>query len=822
MRWGIGWHAARSDRTAMSSFLSDVRLAVRLLVKNPSFAVVAAGTLALGIGANTAVFSLLNAVLLRPLPYAAPDRLAMAWEVNFAREGNTNVVGPANFLRWKERSSSFAGMAAIVDVQRVLTGAGEPAHLQGQGVSAELFRLLGVRAALGRTFTADEDKPGRDNVVLLSDGLWRARFGGDPATVGRAVALNGRSLTVVGILPPGFNVLLSTADFWTPIAFDETARTPQGRYLRVIGRLRDGVSIGRAQADMDAVAAGLRAELPDFDTGWGVRLVPLSEQVVGEIRPILLVLFGAVAMVLLLACVNVANLVLNKGLSREREFAVRAALGAGRARLVQQVLTEGLVLAAVGGALGIGLAAWALGWLLPAAGRVFDIPRIESVGLDRTVLAFAVAASFLTVAVFALIPALSVSRLHVEASLRQGARGGQGDRARQVLRRTLAVAQLALAFTLLIGAGLMVRSVAGLLAVDPGFRPDHLLTLRVMLPSTSYPEQANRVAFMDRATGELGRIPGVSAVGASSRLPFRGFPIGTSFSIEGRPSPGEASLPVADVAIVHGDYFRALDIPLRQGRFFDGRDGEPGRRAAIINETLARRLFAGENPLGRRLFVRLDDDIKPDEIVGVVGDVKHAALDVPVRPTIYWPNRQAGFSLMGFALRTNQQPASISGAAAAAIHRIDPGLAVSEIAAMTDVVEETVARRRFTLDVLGVFAALALGLAALGVYGVLSYGVSRRLPEFGIRLALGAAPGELVRSVLRESAVLSAVGIAVGLAAALAVGRLIQVLLYGVKASDPTTFAGVSLILAGVALIAAWIPARRAARVDPVVALRAE
>ena len=806
----------------MSSFLSDVRLAIRLLLKHPGFLAVAAGTLALGIGANTAVFSLLNAVLLRPLPYAAPERLVVAWEINFAREGKPNVVGPANFLRWKERSASFSGMAAIADSQGILTGAGEPEQIQGQDVSAELFPLLGVRPAHGRTFRTEEDRPGRDTVVLLSDRIWRSRFDADPSTVGRAIALNGRPLTVVGIMPPGFNVLSTTADFWTPIAFDEKARAPHGRYMRAIGRLRDGVSLRQAQADMDVVAAGLGAEFPAFDTGWGVRLVPLAEQVVGDVRPILLVLFGAVGMVLLLACVNVANLVLNRGLSREREFGVRAALGAGRLRLVRQVLTEGLVLAAIGGLLGVGLAAWALGWLLPAAARLLSVPRVENVGIDPTVLAFALAASFAAVLIFGLIPALSVSRLHLEASLRQGARSGQADRGRRRLRRGLAAAQLALAFTLLIGAGLMLRSVAELLAVDPGFKPDHVLTMRLLLPDTRYPEQADRVAFMDRVMEELKPLPGVTSVGASSRLPFRGVPIGTGFAIEGRPSPGEASLPVADVAIVHGDYFQTMRIPLRRGRLFDGRDGQPGRRAAIINEALARQWFPGENPLGQRVSVRLGQKIEPDEVVGVVGDVKHAALDVAVRPMIYWPNRQAGFPWMGIAVRTALAPESLVAAATAAIHRVDPGQAVSEIAPMTEVVAETVARRRFTLEVLGLFAIIALALAALGVYGVLAYTVSQRLPEFGVRLALGASPRQLVKSVLRDSAGLVAIGIGAGVVSALAAGRLLETLLYGVKVTDMMTFGVVSLLLTGVSLAAAWLPARRASRIDPLAALRAE
>ncbi len=806
----------------MSSFLSDIRLAIRLLVKHPGFLAVAAGTLALGIGANTAVFSLLNAVLLRPLPYAAPERLVVAWEVNFAREGKPNVVGPANFLRWKQRSASFSAMAAIADSRGILTGVGEPEEIQGQDVSAELFPLLGVRPAYGRAFRNEEDQPGRDTVVVLSDRIWRTRFNADPSTVGRAIALNGRSLTVVGIMPPGFNVLSSTADFWTPIAFDEKARSPHGRYLRVVGRVRDGVSLRQAQADMDVLAAGLRAELPAFDTGWGVRLVPLAEQVVGEVRPILLVLFGAVGLVLLLACVNVANLVLNRGLSREREFGVRAALGAGRARLVRQVLTEGLVLAAIGGALGVGLAAWALGWLLPAAVRLLDVPRVENVDVDPTVLAFALVASFAAVLIFGLVPALSVSRLHVEASLRQGARSGQADRGRRRLRRGLAAAQLALAFTLLIGAGLMVRSVGELLAVDPGFKSDHVLTMRLLLPESRYPERADRVAFMDRVMEELQQVPGATSVGASSRLPFHGVPIGTGFAIDGRPSPGEASLPVADVAIVHGDYFKTMGIPLRQGRLFDGRDGQPGRRAAIINEALAREWFRGENPIGQRVSVRLGAKIEPDEIVGVVGDVKHAALDVAVRPMIYWPNRQAGFPWMGVAVRTAVDPEALAQAATAAIHRIDSGQAVSDVAPMTDVVAETVARRQFTLEVLGVFAVIALALAALGVYGVLAYSVSQRLPEFGVRLALGASPRQLVKSVVRDSAGLVAIGIGAGIVSALAAGRLLETLLYGVTVADPLTFGLVSLGLAGVSLAAAWLPARRASRIDPLAALRAE
>jgi len=788
------------------------------------FTAVAACTLALGIGANTAVFSLVNAVLLRPLPYRQSDRLAVIWERRLDSDNPANVVSPANFLRWQERSRTFSQMAAIATSTATLTAAGEPEELQGQAVNASLFPMLGAMPALGRTFLESEDRPGGDAVVVLSDRLWRRRFNADPAIVGRGITLGGEAVTVVGVMPPGFSILSPASEFWTPIAFPVEARTPRGRYLTVVGRLRDGVSLEDARSEFEAIAASLRAELPDFDEGWGVRVVSLNEQLLGEIRPVLLVLFGAVGFVLLLACVNVANLSLNRGLGRERELGLRTALGAGRWRIVQQLLTEGVVLAAIGGSLAVLLAWWSLDYLLAAAVHLLSLPRpADEITLDGGVLAFASALSLGTVLVFALVPALSLSRMRIQGALREGARAGKESRSHRHLRRVLAAAQLALAFTLLVAAGLMIRSIGSLLDVDPGFRPDHVLTMRVLLQQSRYEEPASRAALFDRLIEELSRVPGVRSAGVSSGFPFRGVPIATGFSIEGRPFPGEANLPSADIRIIAGRYFETMRIPLRRGRLFEARDGEAGRGAAIVNEALVRQIFPDENPLGRWLRVRLGENGSVEaQIVGVVGDVRHEALDRDVRPMIYLTNRQMAFPLMGVVIRTASAPDAMALQALGQLRRLDPELPVSQVNTMDEVVNETIAQRRFVMMLLAAFAGVALLIASVGVYGVLAYSATQRIPEIGVRLALGAPPAGLVRQFLRESAALVAAGLVAGAGIGLALSGLLGRLLYGVTPRDPVTFASAAALLGLIAMLAAFLPAWRASRVDPVTALRRE
>jgi putative ABC transport system permease protein len=806
----------------MDTLLGDLRFALRLLWRHRAFTVVAACTLALGIGANTAVFSLVNAVLLRPLPYHQADRLAVIWEHRLDSERPTNVVSPANFLRWQERSRTFSRMAAIAESSATLTGAGEPEELSGQSVNANLFPLLGVRAAVGRTFVQDEDRPGHDAVVLLSDRLWRRRFNADPAIVGRGITLGGDSLTVVGVMPPGFSILSTTSEFWTPMAFSAEARTPRGRYMRVVGRLQDGVGLDAAQAEFDTIASSLRAELPDFDGRWGVRIVSLNEQLFGEIRPVLFVLFGSVAFVLLLACVNVANLSLNRGLGRERELGLRAALGAGRGRLVRQLLTEGVLLAAIGGGLAVLLAWWSLDWLLAAAAQLLALPRpAEQITVDGRVLAFAATLSLATVVLFALVPAISLSRMPIQNTLREGARAGQESRSHRHLRRALAAAQIALAFTLLVAAGLMIRSTGRLLAVDPGFRADHVLTMRVLLQQSKYEQPESRVAFFDRLVGELARLPGVVSAGVSSGMPFRGIPIGTGFSVEGKPFPGEANLPVADIRIIAGRYFETMRIPLVRGRFFEARDGEAGRGAAIVNEALAAQMFPNENALGQQLRVRLGAEGSiPARIVGVVGNVRHEALDRDVRPMIYLANRQMAFPLMGVVIRTAGSPAAMAAQALGEVRRLDPDLPVSQVDTMDEVLGDSIAQRRFVMMLLAVFAGVALLIASVGVYGVLAYTATQRIPEIGVRLALGAAPGELVRQFMMESLALVGAGLTAGVAVGVALSGVLGTLLYGVTPRDPLTFAAAAAILGAIATLAAFLPARRASRTDPVKALR--
>jgi putative ABC transport system permease protein len=804
----------------VNALLTDLRHSVRVLLAHRAFTLVTVVTLALGVGANTAIFSLVDAVLLRALPYAQPDRLVVVWEQNYGRGKDSNVVSPANYLQWQERNDVFASMAALVDTRPTLTGEGEPEEVQGQLVTSSLFSLLGVAPQIGRTFDDQEDHPGHDAVVLLSDRLWRRRFGADPGIVGRSIAVSGRTVTVVGVMRPEFRILSRTAELWLPKPFDAADRAPKGRFLRVVARLREGVSLPRAQAAMDVMGQRLRAQYPDFNAGWGIRVVPLKEQLVGQVRRGLVVLFGAVGFVLLIACVNVANLLLGRGLGREREFAVRAALGASRWRLVRQLLTEGLLLALMGGTLGVVLAGWLLDWILPAAARVLPIPTLAAVTLDGRVLAFALVASLLTAVLFGLVPALAASRPNLDVTLRDTGRGSTEGRRRRRLRGALVVAETALAVVLLTGSGLMLASLARLLAVDQGFNPEHVLTMRVLLPTSKYASVRDRVAFFDGAIERMKHLPGVRAAGAVSCLPLGGPSIATSFTVEGRPAPPPGESPVADIRLVDGDYFQALGIPLRSGRLFSDLDGTEGHRAAIINQTLARQLFADREPIGQRVRVVLGEPKAADEIVGVVGDTRSERADQDVRPMIYWPNRQLGFPWMAFAIRTDGDPLAWRTAALTQLRQLDPTQPVADISTMDALVGESVEQRRFTMALLSAFALLALLLAALGLYGVLSHSVAQRVPELGVRLALGADRGAVLRLVMGEALGFSMLGLVVGLGAATASGRLIRGLLFGVRPTEPLVFVAVSVLLLLASLAAGYLPARRAAHLDPIVALR--
>jgi putative ABC transport system permease protein len=803
--------------------LHGVSTSLRSLAKQPAFTLVAVAVLALGIGANTAIFSVLDAVLIRPLPFRDPGRLVVVWERNVPRDRRTNVASPANFLAWRDAQQSFTDLAAVtgVPVTVNLTGTGEPEELRTQLVTASLFPLLGVRAAVGRTFLPEEDAPGAAPAVLLSHRLWARRFGSDPALVGGAITLDGRARTVVGIMPAGFQVLDETIDVWLPMAFPAAARTAGGRYLLVLGRLKPGVDVAAAQAGMDTITTRLARDFPGRDAGWASNVVSLHQQIVGGIRPALLVLAGAVAFVLLIACANVANLLLARATGRRRELAVRAALGAGRGHLVRLLVGESLALAVLGGAAGLGLAYAGLRVLVASAVDQLAIPRLAGAGLNLPVLLFTLAASLAAGLVFGLAPAFAASRFGLADSLKEGARGSDARSGR--LRAALVVAEVALSLALLAGAGLLFRSFERLLSVSPGFRTEHVLTMRVSLPSRRYRDEAARVRFFRELTGRIERLPGVTAAGGISFLPLDGPGAATSYGLPGRPDAPAGEQPVADVRAVSGDYFRAMGIPLLEGRTFTDHDTGDAADVVVINETMARQCWPNEDPIGKHVDIHWSDDVT-DEVVGVVGDVKVAALDDEPRATAYWPHarQDASYGSLTLVVRAAGDPASLTSAVVGQVHEMDPLQPVSKVRTMEDVVSRSVAARRLVMLLLAIFAAAAAALAAIGLYGVISYVVAGRTREIGVRLAIGARPADVVRQVVGQAMALVGIGVLAGLAGALALTRLMGSLLFEVRPSDPATFAAVVVLMTLVGVAASLMPAWRASRVDPVRALRAE
>ena len=802
----------------------DVRYALRSFLKTPGLAAVIVLTLAVGIGANTAIFSVVNTLLLQPLPYTDADRLAVIWEHNLPRDRKNNVVSPGNFIHWREMQHSFVDLAAVSGMQSLnlkvtLTGAGEPEEVPVQAVSASFFPLLGVQPARGRAFTAEEDRP-QSRVVVLGDRLWRRRYGADPSIVEKTITIQGAPYTVVGVMPSGFSYLDKSIELWIPIGFPADARTPRGRWLNVVGRLKPGVTFEQAQEDMKRVHAELARQYPNFNTGWTARVVPLRQELTGDVRPALLVLLGAVVFVLLIACANVANLLLARATSRQRELAVRAALGAGRGRIVRQLLAESLVLATSGGAAGLLLAWWALRVFRTVAAANLPIQRLEAVGLDWRVVAFTIGASLLSGVFFGLIPALTTSGPVLTEALKEGGRSGSASRGHR-MRSAFVVLEVALALVLLVGAGLLVRSFARLLDVDPGFNPAHTITMRVSLPSTRYREDESHVRFFQRLFERIDALPDVQASGAVSFLPLAGTGAATGFHIVGRPTPPRGEEPVCDVRVAASQYFTAMGITLLRGRLFDERDPNDSRNRVVINETMARQYWPNEDPLGKRVRISWNDD-REDEIVGVVSDVRQTSLDTKARATTYWPYPRFPYGTMTLAIRAGGDPSPLARAVTTLVHEQDPQLAVAAVKTMDDVVADSVADRRLTMVLLAFFAAAALMLAAVGVYGVIGYMVTERTREIGIRMALGAQPGRVLTMVVSRALLLTMGGIALGAAGALALTGLMTKLLLDVKPADPLTFAAVAALLALVALAASLGPARRATRVDPVLALRTD
>jgi putative ABC transport system permease protein len=802
----------------MDALLQDLRHALRRLAKSPGFTLAAVVTLALGIGATTAIFSIVNAVLIRPLTFTDPDRLVLVWERFGARSQNTNVVNPANYLDWRDRATSFADLAAFGWTQRTFTG-DAPELVQGRAVTPNFFHTAGLSPLLGRVFTPAESDSGGPDVVVLSYGLWRGRFGGDSSIIGRAVPVSGGSVTVLGVMPPALVPMpWGREAYWEPLRLNQSNRVHTGRWLMVIGRLKPGVSETRAQTEMDLITRGLQQQYPDFDTGWDANVVPLTDQVVGSARRALVIVLGAVVLVLLIAAANVGNLVLVRAEARQRELALRTALGASRLRLVQQWLAESVLLSIVGGAAGVLLAAWGVELLVVVAPPY--IPRLEEITVDTRVLIVAAALS-VVVGIGAGLPAAVNAARDIAGGL-HGVGRTTASRAARRWRDGLVVAQVSLALVLLGGAGLLVRSLQRLSEVSPGFDLAHLTTMAIDLPQPTYADGARQTAFYAQLADRARGFAGVTGVGAISLIPLVPQGAATRFSIVGRPAQRPGEWTSADIRIVDPGYFAAMRIPTIAGRTFTAADRPDAPPVIVVNQKMARQYWTNGAAVGSRMKVSWTHPDATPEIIGVVGDVRTSALDADVRPMIYYVEAQDPTASMTLAIRHSGDPGPLVAAVRAAVRDLDHDVPLTDIASMTTRLARSMSDRRYPMLLLSGFAVLAVLLAAVGLYGLLSYVVSRRTREIGVRMALGADRGAVLGLVMRDGVRLTLIGAVIGAVASGVAARALGHLLYGVGPTDPLTFAVVGLLLVAVALVASYLPAARATRVDPVEALRTE
>ena len=811
----------------MPHLFRDLRYALRMLRKSPGFAIVAVLTLALGIGANTAMYSFVDGILLRPLPYPDPDRILRVLEK--PPGGGFNGISTLNFLDWQKENTVFDFMAAQTNNPVTLTGRGEPARLRGGRVSAHYFDIFGIKAALGRTFVAGEDQAGKEHVAVLAHPLWVTQFGADPGIVGQSILLDNEPYTVVGVLPEGSAFDRASAQIWRPLAFEPSNMTRNFHWFGSFARLKQGVTLEQARAQMDAIGARIAQSYPDSNKGWGVAVTHFADVLVGpEMRTALLTLLAASAMVLLIGCANLANLALARSAAREREVAVRASLGAGRWRLVRQFLTENVLLALAGGVLGIGLGYLTMSWLKSQI-PPFALPREITVALDFRVLLFAMAISVLTGVLFGMAPAIQATAPNLAGAMKEGGRGSTSGKTGRRVRDTLVVAEVALAFVLLVSAGLLMRSFFRLLTVDPGFDSANVLTMGLPIAAKQYPDPVRLNTYMREIRSAIEAVPGVRETAMSSALPLLGWGYGMPYQIAGRPMVDRANRRVCFFKMVSPSYFHSLGLRLKKGRVLSDHDSKGAPPVAVINETLAKRDFANQDPLGQRILVQEiipgKTELGPEigwEIVGVIADEQVNEMDSQPSPGMYVSHDQSPVYGAGLLVRASVNPKTLEKSIRQAVNGVNKDQALSDVRTLDEIKDESLIANRLESILLVSFAAVALLLAAIGIYGVISYSVAQRTHEIGLRAALGASREDLLRMVLGSGATLTALGLAIGAAGALGLTRLMSSMLFGVGPRDPATMGAVALVLALVAVIACYVPARRAAKVDPMVALRYE
>ncbi len=812
----------------MNHLILDCRFGFRTLWKNPSFTLIAVLTLMIGIGANTAIFSFVDGVLLKPLPYGEPERIVRVMEK--PPGGGRNGISTLNFLDWQKENRVFDYMAAESNGSMTLTGTGEPIQLRGFRVSAHYFDIFGVRPALGRTFYGDEDQPGKEHVAILNHAFWETRFGADPRVVGSTVRLDGEPYTIVGVLPAGSVYDRGYGQIWTPLCFQPQNMTRNFHWFISFARLKKGVTLKQAQSAMDVIGNRIARDYPDSNKGWGVGVDPLADTVVGrDLRQSLYVLLAAVAMVLMIGCANLANLMLARGTVREREVAIRASLGAGKWRMVRQLLTESVLLSMIGGALGL-LLGYGLMQALKLALPPFSLPQEANVTIDGRVLLFALGLCVITGVAFGMAPAMQATRANLAATMKEGGRGSSSGYARERLRSSLVISEVALAFVLLAGAGLLLRSFMAMQQLDPGFDATNVLTARVPIPDKQFDNPDNLTEYLRRITASVESVPGVRDVAFTSAIPTEGWGYGMPFLIQGRPFVDRANRKACFFKMVSPAYFRTIGMKLRKGRGLSDRDVKGAPPVTVINETMARKYFPGEDPIGKRILIQeivpgkaqLGPEL-PWEVVGIVADEKVTNLDDKSdNPGIYVSDEQSPTFFQALVIRSAVTPENLEASVRHAVYEVNKNQPLEDVKTLERIKSESMGENRLRSLMLGVFAAVALTLSGIGIYGVISLSVLQRMHEMGIRAALGATGNDLIKMVLRKGMVLAGVGLALGFAGAVGLTRLLESLLFGVGERDPVTLVGAVAVLAGVAALACYIPARRAASVDPMIALRYE